>query len=177
MQFDLFSPWDAWRVKTQRGKHTIIAKIDTGASLTLVGIKHAKVLGLDVSFNINQPCVNYSGVSGKADGYAFKVSCDSLPLGNEQLICPFVYVPFEYVVDEHGKNDKIRFITADKYLIGTDILNHYNMDVSFIKKISNKISEVKLTLTAHGLSYDPAIMKKDLTFRKLFPQINELELD
>jgi hypothetical protein len=94
MRFDLMHPWAAWKIKTVVGRKTVGAKIDSGASLTLVGIDNARALGVDLSFTGKQPCVRFSGVSEKSDGYAFKVPCGPLPLGNERLRSEFIYITF-----------------------------------------------------------------------------------
>jgi predicted aspartyl protease len=70
MRFELVFPWTDWTIKTVVGGRSIDAKIDSGASLTLVGWDNAKALGINTAFTGKQPCVRYSGVSGKSDGYA-----------------------------------------------------------------------------------------------------------
>ena len=72
MRFNLENPWFEWIIKTDVGKQMTDAKIDTGSSLTLVGIKITELLGLKQDFILCQPCVSFKGVSGIIEGYAFK---------------------------------------------------------------------------------------------------------
>jgi hypothetical protein len=176
MRFDLMHPWTAWKIKTVVGRKTVDAKIDSGASLTLVGIDNARELGVDLSFTGNQPCVRFSGVSEKSDGYAFKVPCGSIPLGNERLRCGFIHIPFEYAVDKAGKKLKYRFVTPNKYLVGTDVLNSYNVSVRFKKAIfGDNVKSVRLKLKKHGLSFPPKPARKEYTFSQLAPKLDEVD--
>jgi hypothetical protein len=174
MRFDLVFPLVEWKIRTTVGGHLLYAKIDTGASLTLVGIDNAKILGINMTFTSKQPCVRYFGVGSKSDGYAFKVACDSLPIGSTTLPCSFVYVPFEYVVGAKDKKLRYRFITKYKYLIGTDILNEYDMSVQFTKAtIGNSVKSVQLELTKHGFSLSKST-RKDYSFYQLAPKADEV---
>jgi hypothetical protein len=176
MQFELIPPWIEWKIKTIVGRKTVDAKIDSGASLTLVGIDNAIALGIDLSFTGKQPCVRYSGVSEKLDGYAFKVPYGPLPLGGERLRSEFIYIPFEYAVDKAGKKLKYRFVTPNKYLVGTDILNNYNVSVRFKRAMfSDNVKSVRLKLKKHGLPFPPMPARKEYTFSQLAPKLDEVD--
>jgi hypothetical protein len=174
MTFELVFPWVEWTVITMAGGRSVHAKIDTGSPLTLVGIHNARALGISTAFTSKQPCMRYSGVSGKSDGYAFKVSCSSLPVGDAELPCSFVYIPFEYIVDKKEKKVKYKYITPQKYLIGTDILNGYDVSVKFKKaSASNNVESVSLKLTEHGFNLSTAT-RKEQTFYQLAPKVDEI---
>jgi hypothetical protein len=157
------------------GGRLVYAKIDTGSPLTLVGIHNARSLGISTAFTSKQPCARYSGVSGKSDGYAFKVPCSSLPVGDAELPCSFVYIPFEYIVDKKEKKLRYKYITPQKYLIGTDILNGYDVSVKFKKdKKDNSVESVELELAGHGLALPIKPAKKDTTFAMYAPKVDEI---
>jgi hypothetical protein len=133
-------------------------------------------LDVDLKFTSDHPCVNFSGVNGKADGYAFKVPCALLPLGKVKLPCKFIYIPFEYAVDKSEKKLKYKYITPDKYLVGTDILNDYDICVRFEKaKHGNNVKSVQLELTEHGLALPSKSAKINLTFAMYAPKIDEID--
>ena len=44
MQVKLERPWNEWKVRTVIGKHIIDAQLDTGSSLTLIGINNARII-------------------------------------------------------------------------------------------------------------------------------------
>jgi hypothetical protein len=158
------------------GGRLVYAKIDTGSPLTLVGIHNARALGISTAFTSKQPCARYSGVSGKSDGYAFKVPCSSLPVGDAELPCSFVYIPFEYIVDKKKKKLRYKYITPQKYLIGTDILNGYDVSVKFKKdKKDNSVESVELELAGHGLALPIKPAKKDSTFAMYAPKVDEID--
>jgi hypothetical protein len=114
-------------------------------------------------------------VSGKSDGYAFKVPLASLPLGNTELPCSYVYIPFEYVRNAKEKKLKYKFITSDKYLIGTDILNDYNMSVQFCESShSNRVESVSLELTKHAFALPPISTRKEYTFYGLAAMVDDI---
>jgi hypothetical protein len=176
MRFELMHPWTAWKIKTVVGENMFDAKVDSGASLTLVGIDNARELGVDLSFTSKQPCVRYSGVSEKADGYAFRVPCGSIPLGGERLRCDFIHIPFEYAVDKAGRKLKYRFVTPNKYLVGTDVLNNYSVSVRFKGSLfGDSVKSVKLKLKEHGLSLPMPPVGKGYTFSQLAPKLDEVD--
>jgi len=173
LKFDLEYPWTEWKIKTEVGKNTFNAKLDTGSSLTLIGAYNARLLGLDMSFSYGHPCINYSGVSGKADCFAFKVACKSLPVGGMRLPCEFVYIPFDYVIAD-GKVS-YKFITPNKYLVGTNILNHYKMSVSFVKDTNaNAVKAVKVELVKHGLQLPETDNRTENAFAQLAHKSREV---
>jgi hypothetical protein len=92
-----------------------------------------------------------------------------------KLPCSFVYIPFEYAVDTKAKKLKYRFITPYKYLIGTDILNEYDMLVQFNKAtIGNNVESVSLELKKHGFSLSTSA-RKEYAFYQLAPKVEEIE--
>ena len=146
MLFEIESPWIEWIVKTKIGKQTFDAKFDTGAFITLIGVDVASQLGLTVDFIKRHKCVRYSGVVEESKGYAFKVPCASLPLGNTTIPISEIYIPFTFI-----DRTKYRFISEDRFLIGTDILNNYNIDVVFNNETgSNVVNSVCLELLPHN---------------------------
>jgi hypothetical protein len=176
MLFDLMRPWSEWIVWTPFNKRMLYPKLDTGATLTLIGIDNARTIGLNTIVTTDQPCVRFSGVSGKADGCAFQIPCKSLPFGNTKLPCSFVYVPFEYIVDKKENKLRFRYITHDKFLVGTDILNNYDISVIFNKSLfGNNVESAQLELKTHDLRLPSPKLGKGFTFTSLAPRFEEIE--
>ena len=146
MLFKLKRPWIEWIIKTEIGNQIFDAKIDTGAFITLIGVDVAVELGLTIDLIKRNKCVRYSGVVEESKGYAFKVPCTSLPLGNMIVPITEIYVPFAFIDKE-----KYRFISEDRFLIGTDILNNYNFSIIFDKKPDGyTVDSVSLELLPHS---------------------------
>jgi hypothetical protein len=181
MEFKLVAPWVEWRVRTIIARRAVLAKVDTGAAFTLLGVANAELLGLTVEFIRKQPCVRFRGIVGTMIGYAFKVPCSYVPLGSENLPTSYIYVPYTYVKEERDvvnpSSLKFKFISEGAYLLGTDILNNYNMRINFNKKIHNTdVMSVQFELIEHGLS----IAKSDIkayTFQTLAPKIEDLNIE
>ena len=181
MKFELIHPWDEWKIVTDFGKRTTHAKLDTGSPMTLIGVNYAEQLGITRDFIAKQTCVSFRGVSGKLEGYAFQVPCTLLPLGDEKLPVSFVYVPYEYAVENIEKDGKVvekkikyRFVTTDKYLIGTDVIDNYNVQVAFKCALRGKtVTSAQLELTPHGLRL-PKRTIRTYSLSKLAPQVDEI---
>jgi len=159
-------------VETNVGNKFVDAKIDTGSSLTLIGKKMLELLGTDKINIANQNYIEYKGVTG-AGGQAFKVPINSIPLGKMTIPISHVYVPFEFC--ENGT--KYRFVTTSKYLIGTDVLNLYNITSNFNKGyISNDIRSFVLSLTPHNLNV-PGLPPKEKHLSQLAVKVEELTVN
>jgi len=171
MLFELKFPWVEWIIPTNINNQLFNAKIDSGAFITLVGIDIAVELGLTSDFIKKQRCIKYVGVVEELKGYAFKVPCSSLPLGNEAIPVSEIYVPFTFV-------DKIkyRFVSTDRFLIGTDILNKYNLNVNFNNNATNKeITTAFFEMQPHSLKL-PKRRSSDYTLNQLAKTIGEVQL-
>ena len=175
MQFELAFPWNEWHIRTSVGKHSLRAKIDTGSSLTLIGINYAEEFGLTKDFILQQTCVSFRGVSGAVEGHAFKVPWTLLPIGSHDLSISFIYVPFVTSIKtiESKAERSIKFITPTKYLIGTDVLNNYQMRTSFNKDKNGKLEAVQFELLQHDCEL-PASTAKEYTLAQLYAKIDEL---
>ena len=146
MIFKLKRPWTEWIITTKVGKRIFNAKIDTGAFITLIGFDIAIELGISIDFIKKQKCIRYIGVVDENKGYAFKVPCSSLPLGNMNIPVSEIYIPFAFI-----NASKYRFISEDRFLIGTDVLNNYNQKIVFNNKTDdNKVDTVYLELQPHS---------------------------
>jgi len=171
MLFEVESPWIEWIIKTEIGNQIFDAKMDTGAFITLIGVDVATELGLNIDFIKRQKCVRYSGVVEESKGYAFKVPCSSLPLGDMTIPISEVYVPFTFI-----DKTKYRFISEDRFLIGTDILNNYNINVVFSNKSAGKsVGSLCLELLPHSLSL-PKRRSPDYTLGQMVKTINEIPI-
>ena len=169
MLFELKRPWIEWMITTKIGKQTYDAKLDTGAFITLIGIDVAVELGLTVDFIKKQKCVRYIGVVEESKGFAFKVPCTSLPLGNKIIPISEIYVPFTFI----DKN-KYRFISEDRFLIGTDILNNYNLNIIFNNVTRyNAVNSVCLELRSHGYKL-PKRRSPSYTLNQMAKTVNEV---
>jgi len=146
MQFELVAPWTEWNIETDIGELALYAKIDTGAFTTLIGLNIALKIGLSVDFIKKQKCVKFIVAVEGSKGYAFKVPCSSIPLGNTTIPSKEVCVPFTFI-----DNRNYSFVTKDRFLIGTNVLNDYNMNTVFNKDSSGSfVKTVHLKLTPHN---------------------------
>jgi len=169
MLFELEKPWIEWIITTKLGKKIFDAKIDTGAYISLIGVDIAIELGLPIDFIKKQKCVRYIGVVEESKGYAFKVPCDSLPLGNMEIPIKEIYVPFAFI-----DKTKYIFISEDRFLVGTDILNNYNLSVKFDNHSGNKaVSSVYLELLPHMLAL-PKRHSPDYTLNQMVKTVGEV---
>jgi len=169
MNFRIVKPWFEWLVETKIGGELTEAKIDSGSSLTVLGIKMVELLGINKVDIVKQNYIEYKGITGES-GQAFKVSIGCIPLGKEIIPVNHVYVPFEFC--ENGT--KYRFITTSKYLIGTDILNAYNTSTTFNKSyLSSEIRSLVLNLTPHNLNI-VGISPKEKHLSQLSVKMEEL---
>ena len=172
MTFRIVKPWFEWLVETKIGSELTEAKIDTGSSLTVLGIKMVELLGINKVDIVKQNYIEYKGITDAA-GQAFKVPISSIPLGKMTIPVKYVYVPFEFC--ENGT--KYRFVTASKYLIGTDVLNLYNIMANFNKGyISNDIRSFVLSLTPHNLDI-AGISPKEKHLSQLSVKVEELSVN
>jgi len=163
LQFKLQEPWTEWLIPTIIGRIVWYSKLDTGSSVTLIGKKVADQFGLSTDFIISQPCIKFLGVFDKTQGYAFKVPCGFLPLGDNKLPISKIFVPFEFTHEE----STYRFTTTDKYLIGTDVLNNYNCTIIFTGGLTGKVvKSTVLKLDPHGLLI-PDVHQKEYTIEQL----------
>ena len=148
MIFQLERPWTECVVKTKIGKRFFKAKVDTGASITVIGGLLAEYMGIDLSKVATCPCVVYFGVTGHR-GYAFRVPIKSIPMGTLTLPVKYIHIPFEIDVE----NKTCKFVTPDKFLIGMDVLIDYNMRISYENTLGNEdINNATLELTSHKLT-------------------------
>ena len=169
MLFNLENPWVEWKIITKIGRQIFYAKLDTGAFITLIGVGIAIDLGLSTDFIKNQKCVRYIGVVEESKGYAFKVPCNSLPLGNMEIPIKEIYVPFTFI-----DKTKFRFISEDRFLVGTDILNNYNINIFFNgKSMNNTVNSVHLELLPHNLTL-PKRRSPDYTLSQLANTVGEV---
>jgi len=184
MTFELIHPWDEWKIVTGIGKRTAHAKLDSGSPMTLIGINYVEQFGITRNFIAKQACVSFRGVSGKLEGYAFQVPCTLFPLGDSKLPISFVYVPYDYVIEDTEKDGKViekkvkyRFVTTDKYLIGTDVMDNYNMQIIFNgSSMSKTVTSALLKLTPHGLLL-PKRTIRTYALSTLAPQVDEVATD
>jgi hypothetical protein len=103
-------------------------------------------LGISVDYIKKQKCVRFIGAVESIKGYAFKVPCSSLPIGDTTVPVSAIYVPFEFLDDK----TKYRFVSKGRFLVGTDILNNYNMSVTFNNELSGlAVISVYLEMTPH----------------------------
>ena len=125
-----------------------------------------------VDFIKNQKCVRYIGAVEESKGYAFKVPCASLPLGNSEIPISEIYVPFTFI-----DKTKYRFISEDRFLIGTDILNNYNLNIIFKNVTGDKtVRSVCLELLPHGLKL-PKRRSPDYTLSQMAKTVNEVAVN
>jgi hypothetical protein len=172
MNLKVNKPWTEWLIETQVGNELAEEKIDTGSSLTLLGKDMLELLGVDKASIAKQNYIEYKGITG-AGGQAFKVPISNIPLGETTIPTKYVYVPFEFC--ENGT--KYRFVTASKYLIGTDVLNFYNITANFNKGyLSNDIRSFVLSLTPHNLNV-PKIAPKEKHLSQLSAKVEELTVN
>jgi len=171
MNFKIIKPWVEWLVDTKVGDKTVEAKIDTGSSLTLIGKDMLEQLGINKGSISNQNYIEFKGIMG-AVGQAFKVPMTNIPLGKITIPVNCVYVPFEFC-----ENDtQYRFVTTNKYLIGTDVLNHYDIAATFNKSyISNDVRSLFLKLTPHNLGV-PIPLPKEKHLSQLSVRAEELSI-
>jgi len=169
MLFELENPWIEWIIITEIGEQTYYAKLDTGAYITLIGVDIAVKLGFTVDFIKKQKCVRYIGVVEESKGYAFKVPCASIPLGNTTIPISEIYVPFTFI-----DKTKYRFISEDRFLVGTDILNNYNLRVAFNDEPACKTADsAHLELLPHGLKL-PKRHSPDYTLGQMAKTVGEV---
>ena len=169
MLFELKNPWIEWKIITKVGKRTFDAKIDTGAFVSLIGVDIAVELGLSIDFIKKQRCIRYVGVVEESKGYAFKVPCTSLPLGSTSIPVSEIYIPFTFI-----EKTRYRFISEDRFLIGTDILNNYNLNVVFSNnQVSKDVDSVRLELLPHGLNL-PKKRSLDYTLGQMVKTVDEV---
>jgi hypothetical protein len=174
--FELHYPWQEWLVATKLKKQFVFAKIDTGSSITMIGIRNAEHIGISREFILKQPFVRLSGVNENPDGYASQVPCPSFPVGNESLSVSCVYVPFEYVV-EKNKTIKVKFTLRDKYLVGTDALGKYDWSLVHTGKPPGaNLHSIKLQLTEHGFML-PARKIPTRFLYELVPKSDEITIE
>jgi hypothetical protein len=172
MQFELVAPWTEWNIETDIGDLAFYAKIDTGAFTTLIGLNIALKIGLTADFIKKQKCVRFIGAVEGSKGYAFKVPCSSLPLGNSTIPTKEICVPFAFV-----DNKRYRFVSEDRFLIGTNILNDYNMNVIFNSDSSgSSIKTAYLVLAPHKYIV-PQNRRQEYTLSQLAKTIDNVHED
>jgi hypothetical protein len=131
-----------------------------------------ELLGIDKKNIASQNYIEFKSVTGSI-GQAFKVKMNCIPLGKVTIPISNVYVPFEFC--ETGT--KYRFVTTSKYLIGTDVLNLYDISASFNKSyISNDVRSFFLNLTPHNLNI-PKVSPKEKHLSQLSVKAEELEVN
>jgi len=172
MLFELVYPWIEWNIETDLGELTWYAKVDTGAFTTLIGLNIALKLGLSVELIKKQKCVRFIGAVEGSKGYAFKVPCSSLPLGDTVIPTTEICVPFMFV-----DKTRYRFVSEDRFLIGTNILNGYNMNVLFSNEpIGNTVTSAHLELIPHN-HIIPQNRSQEYTLSQLAKTIDEVRED
>ena len=171
MLFELKYPWIDWSIRTEIGKLAWDAKIDTGAFISLIGVNIAVKLGLSVDFIKNQNCVRYIGAVESSKGYAFKVPCASLPLGDASIPIAEIYIPFTFTEDR----TRYRFVSTDRFLIGTDILNNYNLNVVFTDDTtSSSAKSAYLELMPHNIKL-PKRRTQDYSLANMSRIVDEIQ--
>jgi len=165
LKLKLKPPFGNWIFESISSLGEFDCQIDSGSNLTLLGFDIADMLGLTKTITRVSRCILFESSSGTGGG-AIKIPSYTLPIGDKNIEVATGFIPFV----AHPTNMTLSWIMQDICLVGTDVLNHFDMQVQF--KGSNGIEFADLILTPHGLKWELEELP-DCSIKEALEQLKE----